>query len=169
MEDWEGSRTLPPTPTPSLSLICYEPLLLVCFPFSLFSKPSFLSSKALKKFLHFRISSKIRGELVTSLGSLWQNWTPASSLILYPFPAPFFKLCPPLSFCTHLCLYSQLHLLLISVGCYLIFWPSYFSFLIFWVLLSFICYIIITILWDFNMQDGHLCNFFLYNPAQKYV
>lgn len=121
-------------------------------------------------------SSFISGYLPRLEESWWLPWDhygrigplpPASYYI--PSWLHFSKLCLPLSFCTHLCLYSQLHLLLISVGCYLIFWPSYFSFLIFWVLLSFICYIIITILWDLNMQEGHLCNFFLYNPAQKYM
>lgn len=67
------------------------------------------------------------------------TWAPAPSLLLYPSPVPFLKLCPSLSFCIHLGLYSQLHLFLISVGCYyLIFQPSDFSFLIFWVHLSLI-------------------------------
>lgn len=68
----------------------------------------------------------------------------------------------------HIFIFSlNLHLLLISVGYYyLIFQASDLSFLGLSVLFY---YIIVTVLWNLNVQEANLYNFFLYNPAQKYV
>ena len=71
---WEQHIYPYPTPQPQAYLLCISSICLLST-FSqtedlLFSKPFVLSSKAFLRFFHFRMSSRIRGELVIFLGSL---------------------------------------------------------------------------------------------------
>lgn len=92
--------------------ICHAFLLLVHFPLS-FKEGEALSKSSIschsrhsESSFFSRMLSWTRGELVTSLVSLCLDLEHPP--IPYPSPTPVLKLCPLLSFCTHLGPYSQL-------------------------------------------------------------